>query len=130
MASKPQSNDGTTSGTTAVTVVNSPPADIQRVIRTITLFNNNNAAVTATLTFVNDGTSRVLLKQTLQPDDTMIFGSDGECLVLDTEDKSVKVVLGASPTTQCDWTAHYLNVGADLSGLDSESPDGGLPPPP
>ena len=63
-------NDGVLNGTTAVTVVASPVASTRRIINTITVENNDTAAVTITVGYLNTASTRVIAKVTLQVGDT------------------------------------------------------------
>ena len=63
-------SDGTLNGTTAVTVVSSPASSTRRIVNTITVENNDTAAVTITVGYVNGASTRVIAKVTLQVGDT------------------------------------------------------------
>jgi hypothetical protein len=63
-------NDGVLNGTTAVTVVAAPAASTRRIINTITVENNDTAAVTITVGYLNTASTRVIAKVTLQVGDT------------------------------------------------------------
>ena len=63
-------NDGVLNGTTAVTVVAAPAASTRRIINTITVENNDTAAVTITVGYLNTASTRVIVKVTLQVGDT------------------------------------------------------------
>lgn len=55
-------NDGVLNGTTAVTVVSAPASSTRRIVNTITVENNDTAAVTITVGYLNTASTRVLLK--------------------------------------------------------------------
>ncbi len=63
-------NDGVLNGTTPVTVVAAPAASTRRIINTITVENNDTAAVTITVGYLNTGNTRVIVNVTLQVGDT------------------------------------------------------------
>lgn len=63
-------NDGVLNGTTAVTAVAAPAASTRRIINTITVENNDTAAVTITVGYLNTASTRVIVKVTLQVGDT------------------------------------------------------------
>lgn len=63
-------NDGVLNGTTAVTAVSAPAASTRRIINTITVENNDTAAVTITIGYLNTANTRVIAKVTLQVGDT------------------------------------------------------------
>jgi hypothetical protein len=63
-------SDGVLNGTTAVTVVSAPASSTRRIVNTITVENNDTAAVTITVGYLNTASTRVLAKVTLQVGDT------------------------------------------------------------
>jgi len=63
-------NDGVLNGTTPVTVVAAPAASTRRIINTITVENNDTAAVTITVGYLNTASTRVIVNVTLQVGDT------------------------------------------------------------
>jgi hypothetical protein len=69
------STDGALNGTTAVTLVAAPSAGYRRVVKAITIYNRDTAAITITLSLDNGGTLRQFAKVTLQVGD--IFTTDG-----------------------------------------------------
>jgi len=64
------SNDGALNGTTSVTLVASPAAATRRVVKNITIFNKDTAAVTVTVSYNANGTLRNIAKVTLAVGDT------------------------------------------------------------
>jgi len=64
------SNDGALNGTTSVTLVASPAAATRRVVKNITIFNKDTAAVTVTVSYNANGTLRDIAKVTLAVGDT------------------------------------------------------------
>ena len=63
-------SDGVLSGTTPVTVISAPASSTRRIVNTITVENNDTAAVTITVGYVNGANTRVIAKVTLQVGDT------------------------------------------------------------
>lgn len=63
------SNDGTLSGTTDVTLVAAPAAGYKRVIKEINIYNRDTAAVTLTVKYDNNGTQRHIARATLASGD-------------------------------------------------------------
>ena len=63
-------SDGILNGTSAVTVVSAPASSTRRIVNTITVENNDTAAVTITVGYLNTASTRVLAKVTLQVGDT------------------------------------------------------------
>lgn len=64
------STDTVTNGTTPVTIVAAPGASTRRIIKSIYIQNADTAPVTATVTYVSAGGSRVVAKVTLAIGDT------------------------------------------------------------
>jgi hypothetical protein len=64
------SNDGVLNGTTPVTLVASPGASTQRIIKAITIQNRDTAAVVVTIRYVSSGGTRQIWKGTLAVGDT------------------------------------------------------------
>jgi len=63
-------SDGVLNGTTAVTAVSAPASSTRRIVNTITVENNDTAAVTITVGYLNTASTRVIAKVTLQVGDT------------------------------------------------------------
>lgn len=105
----PGSNDGVFTGTTPVTIVAAPSSGVKRMVKTITVFNADTQARILTLRFAS-ASNRTIAYQTLQPNDTFIFGGDGEVLVLDSTSKSITALLDSAPlANQPHFTAHYAD---------------------
>ena len=64
------STDGALNDTSSVTLVASPGASTRRVIKNITIYNKDTAAVTITVSFNNNSTLRNIVKVTLAVGDT------------------------------------------------------------
>lgn len=64
------SNDGALNGTNSVTLVAAPAAATRRVVKNITIYNRDTAAVTVTVSFNANSTLRNIAKVTLQVGDT------------------------------------------------------------
>lgn len=106
----PGSNDGVYTGTTPVVLVSAPSSGVKRLVKTITVFNADTQTRIVTMTFLSNSNSRTVVYQTLQPNETFIFGGDGEVLVLDATTKSVTSVLDSAPlANQPHFTAHYAD---------------------
>lgn len=109
----PKASDGVTTGTTPVTVVAAPSSGVTRIVKTVTVFNNDTEARTVTLTYLSNASERVVAAQTLQVGESLIFGGDGEILVLDATTKSVTAELDDAPlANQLDWTTHYADYAS------------------
>jgi hypothetical protein len=98
-------NDGVLNGTTAVTVVAAPAASTRRIINTITVENNDTAAVTITVGYLNTASTRVIVKVTLQVGDT--WTTNG---AYDTNGNLKQTSGGGSGATITNDTATATNV--------------------
>jgi len=98
-------NDGVLNGTTAVTVVAAPAASTRRIINTITVENNDTAAVTITVGYLNTASTRVIVKVTLQVGDT--WTTNG---AYDTNGNLKQTSGGASGATITNDTSTATNV--------------------
>jgi len=64
------STDGALNGTSSVTLVAAPASSTRRVVKNITIYNKDTAAVTITVSFNNNSTLRNIVKVTLAVGDT------------------------------------------------------------
>jgi len=64
------SSDGQLNGTTAVTIVPAPAADIRRIIKSVYIENKDTASVTITVSLLNGSVARNIAKTTLNVGDT------------------------------------------------------------
>ena len=64
------STDGALNGTSSVTLVAAPASSTRRVVKNITIYNKDTAAVTITVSFNNNSTLRNIAKVTLAVGDT------------------------------------------------------------
>ncbi|MDB4876455.1 MAG: hypothetical protein JWM41_2901 [Gemmatimonadetes bacterium] len=80
-----QEANGTTNGATAVDMVPAPPAgaNLVRSVTTLTLFNADNAAITATIRINDNGTTRVLTTIVLQTSETLVYEQNDGFYCLD-----------------------------------------------
>jgi hypothetical protein len=73
--------DGSLNGSTDVTIVPAPSGTNRRVIKNITIYNGDTAAVTVLIKYDNNATQRTLIKVTLAVGDTWttegVFDSNG-----------------------------------------------------
>ena len=100
-------NDGVLAGITSVILISPPAASTRRVVKHITISNQDTAVVTLTVRKTHGVNVRVIWEGQLEPNYTWIFG-DGDVLVLDDIDQSVTAVLSGAPaTTQPDFTASW-----------------------
>ena len=109
----PKASDGVTTGTTPVAIVAAPAGSVTRIVKTVTVFNSDTEARVVTLTYLSNSNLRVVAEQELQVGESLIFGGDGEILVLDATTKSVTVTLDSAPlANQLDWTTHYADYAS------------------
>ena len=64
------STDGALNGTSSVTLVAAPASSTRRVVKNVTIYNKDTAAVTITVSFNNNSTLRNIAKVTLAVGDT------------------------------------------------------------
>jgi hypothetical protein len=64
------SSEGAVNGTTDVTIVAAPAASTRRIVKYITVYNGDTAAVTFNLKYNSNGTQRQIAKVTLQSGET------------------------------------------------------------
>jgi hypothetical protein len=69
----PAADEATTNDTTAVTLVAPPAAGMERQIKQLNIYNADTAAVMVTVRYNDNGSLRVLVKTTLQPDSTLQY---------------------------------------------------------
>lgn len=99
------SNNGTTNDTTLVTVVASPGASTKRLVKDITVYNNDTVEATVTLRYYNGTNRKILCKVALQTGEQLYYD---EPIVIPDTSSTVEIILaGAVTTTQLDWTSHY-----------------------
>lgn len=104
----PAGDDGTLNGTTPVTLVPAPGASDQHVLLSITIHNVDTAVVTVSIRKVSAGGTRIITRKDLNPEDTLVLGTD-ERIVLDaTTDSITAVMSAAAATTNPDWTSSWL----------------------
>jgi hypothetical protein len=121
-ATTPGEQDGVSNNTTAVTVVGSPAASTERLIKSIVIQNADTASATVTVIYNNNSTLRNIIVVALAAGDQLIYedGSGWTCLDKNGNVKTANAVasvsnsdgtLSISPTTG--------NVVASLAALSS-----------
>jgi hypothetical protein len=104
--------DGALNGSTDVSVVPAPTGTNRRVVKDITIYNGDTAAVTLFVKYDNNATQRTIAKVTLAVGDT--WTTDG---VFDSSG-NLKTVIGAvSLTTQVTGTLPVANGGTGATTL-------------
>lgn len=101
-------NTGLSNNTTDVSVVGSPGASTRRVVKSITVYNNDTVSSTVTLKYYDGTNERILIKLTMAAGDTLFYD---EIIILDSTSDLVELVLGGAITTnQLHFTAHYADI--------------------
>lgn len=98
-------NDGTLADV-EVTLVPPPTSGQSFITDTITVFNPNSTAATVVIALRHNNDVRIIAKQALNQDKTLILG-DGEIAVCDTTQKRIVGYTTASVTTPLDFTVAY-----------------------
>lgn len=99
---------GASNSTTAVTVVAAPAASKRRLIRNLSIHNNDTASATVTIRIDNNGTKYILHKETLSSGANLLYD---RVMVLASTFESLEIVLGGAITTnQLDFYAVYAEV--------------------
>lgn len=105
------STDGALNGTSSVTLVAAPAASTRRVVKNITIYNRDTAAVTITVSFNANSTLRNIAKVTLQVGDTWTL--DG---AYDTTG-ALKQTLGTANLASVTGTLGVSNGGTGATTL-------------
>jgi len=109
----PGNDCGVTTGTTPLTIVSAPGGSVYRMVKTITVFNADTIEHNIIIRLTVSGTDYRIAKQTIQPEESFIFGGDGELIVLNATTKSITFTLGEGINDdQLEWTTNYLDLVA------------------
>lgn len=68
--------DGETAGETPVVILAAPAAGIQRQLKYASIYNADTVAATVYVQLNNDGTSRIICKALLDPEETLQYSPD------------------------------------------------------
>ena len=109
-------SDGILNGTSAVTVVSAPASSTRRIVNTITVENNDTAAVTITVGYLNTASTRVIAKVTLQVGDT--WTTNG---AYDTNGNIKQTMGTVNLATQVTGTLPIANGGTGATSFASAS---------
>lgn len=110
MALTPGNTHGALNGTTPVDIVAAPAASTQRLVRNVTFYNRDTAAVTITLRLDDGGTERWLDTQIVQPGEAWLYSV---VQVLDATSKKLEALMsGAAATTNPDFSASWADKTA------------------
>jgi len=105
-------NAGSLNGMAEVTIVPSPPAGVQRVVRSIYISIPNPDPLSLEVSYSYGDSQSVLWQGVLQPLDTLMFG-DGDAIVLCNDTDSIVAVLGSSPVAQPTFVANWGDRTSD-----------------
>ena len=109
--------DGVLNSTTAVTVCAAPEAGKRRIVRNVIIYNADTASITITLRLNNNGTYRILYKQTISPGDSFDWPSGISAYGIDP---TLYALLSASITDSD--TTHSPNGNAIYDALALKAP--------
>lgn len=99
---------GTSNSTTAVTVIAAPASGKRRLIRSLSIHNNDTVSATVTIQINNSGTKYILHKEALDSGKQLLYD---RVMVLAATTESLEIVLGGAITTnQLDYFAVYAEV--------------------
>lgn len=109
-ACTPGANDGTLNDTTEVVLVAAPSAaGVQRVVKSVTIWNADTVANTVKVYVKNSSSTRFLCQITLAVGDSLVFGEE-DYIVLDSTAKSLCAKMsGSHTTTQPDFNACWAD---------------------
>lgn len=110
----PGSNRVVTNNTTAVTVVGSPAASTQRKVLSISIYNKDTADAVVTVQSYDGTNTDEMVKNTLDPGDTLYYGNHVGWRVTDSAGR-VKTVTGTGSTEPSDGDKGDITVSS--SGL-------------
>ncbi len=100
-------NDGTTNGATPVEMVPAPGAGVKRVIKRLTIHNNDTVAADVMIQYKHATDARIVDRDTALAANASRQVRD---FVLDDTDKSIEIVLGGAVTTnELDWTVYWAD---------------------
>jgi hypothetical protein len=102
------SSFGVTNSTTAVTTVAAPASGKRRLIRSVSIHNNDTVSSTVTIRLDNNGTKYILHKEAIDSGKQLLYE---RVIVLAATTESLEIVLGGAITTnQLDYYAVYAEV--------------------
>lgn len=96
-AVNPVNQHGVSNGVTAVTILDPPSdTDLTRQLKAVSIYNPNTGNVDVTIRFNDDGTTRIIIKTTLEPTDTLQY-NDGEGFRVIDANGNLKIIESAAP---------------------------------
>lgn len=110
MAFTPGNSNGALNGTTSVDIVAAPAASTQRLVQSVVFYNRDTADVTITLRLDDNGTLRLLDRQTVSSATAWTFEVTQ---VLDATTKKLSALMSAvAATTNPDFSAAWADKTA------------------
>lgn len=105
----PLASDGTTNGTSPVTMVAAPALNVGRMVKSIVIRNADTVVNTITVRYVDGVNNRDIYVVALDPGDQLQFNMS-DIQVLDTTSKSISVFMAApATTTESVWVTAYAD---------------------
>jgi hypothetical protein len=111
------SNDGVFDGTTPVTLVAAPAASARRIIREITVYNADTAAVTITVNFVSTGGTRKMFSFTLAVGGTWKLSESEDAIAAATTSLAGAVELATTAEVTAMSSSTTAVTPASLKGI-------------
>ena len=96
---------GTISDANVTNLVDTPPSGTRRIVKTITIANNDGVPNIVTISVIS-GTTSILWQGQLDGGDTWCFGDGGEIIVVDSN-TSVVIQLSGVPSTPLSFMSAY-----------------------
>ena len=115
-----ESSDTQTNSTTAVTILSAPAASTTRKLQSLTVYNADTVAADVTIQLNNNGTLRILVKESLKPGETLQY-ADGEGFSVVNKKKITEAFTSTSTSNITgDWIEDD-NTELALSGYSTEA---------
>jgi hypothetical protein len=111
MALTERTATGQTNNTTVTVMLSAPSSGFRRIIKHLTVYNEDTAAAEVHIRYDDGGTYRTLCKTTLAVGDVLELLDEGQVIILDDTGAAINIVLsGAVTTSQLPYTVHYAEV--------------------
>jgi len=104
----PGEQDTSTNGATPVTAVSAPPANVQRMVNEIRVYNKDTVTHTVTIQLNNNGTRRVLQSEPCAPGAVVVYAPSGGTLTDRAPLDFVELESGSTPVKISAMTAFNL----------------------
>ena len=109
------STNGTTNNVTAVTMLSAPMPGGRKLMRSLFVYNADNATSTVTVRLNDNSTTRIIVKVILAIGDHLIYTSESGWFILDTNGQ-IKTLVSSTAATQAEQetasnTSVYVSPG-------------------